>query len=363
MMGCGSSADLTALEERVDALEAENDTLAAALQEATDDLSQFALAEDLDDHALTTDLSTVADDVSTLANDLADLEGEAVILLDADMTVDVATTDSLSEAVASLDRYRIASDVVVTIQLADGTHTLGDTVDIRHPNGDRIQIVGNTTTPANVVLDFDGDGAAIQVADNHALGLLAGVMLTGDDVGSTQGILAVDGGSIECDRDTVIVDGFDDGYKAANGGIVVAHEAVATNNTQAGFRASNGGVIDAFVATATGNGTGFDASGGSVIDAAVSTANTNHTGYSATGNAVIWASSGTATGNSGPGVWVESGGVVDVRSGTLNTNNYQVSARTGGIAYVVSATVSGDIDPANPDPPADFAEGAFIYGP
>lgn len=45
---------------------------------------------------------------------------------------------------------------VVTIQLADGTHTITASMNLNHPNGEKIKITGNTTTPANVVLASTG---------------------------------------------------------------------------------------------------------------------------------------------------------------------------------------------------------------
>ncbi|MBW1881740.1 MAG: hypothetical protein JRJ84_25555 [Deltaproteobacteria bacterium] len=71
---------------------------------------------------------SACDDANTLTEleaRVEALEAAAVLMIDEDMTINVPTDEAtLAVAVASLDRYRIAPDATVVIQLEDGTHVL-----------------------------------------------------------------------------------------------------------------------------------------------------------------------------------------------------------------------------------------------
>lgn len=78
--------------------------------------------------------------------------------LTANITLNVATTGSdttgdgtaaapyasIAKALASLADKSIDAGVVVTIRVADGTYTVSSPIVVNHPDGDKIQILGNT---------------------------------------------------------------------------------------------------------------------------------------------------------------------------------------------------------------------------
>lgn len=112
-------------------------------------------------------------------------------LILADTTVSVPSqVPSISGALKYLSEAVIAADV--TIQVADGTYNLGaGQLDLNHPFGGRISLIGNTTTPANVTLTFGAipfpptfpylnpDSGSIYVNSGCTFGLIDGFTITG----------------------------------------------------------------------------------------------------------------------------------------------------------------------------------------
>jgi hypothetical protein len=115
-------------------------------------------------------------------SDLEDLylevirEGDAaeVLAVGPTRTKGAQKQEFVSPAVALnwLAEHRIAGDASVEIRLDPGTYTFSSPLEVRHPDGDRIQIVGDPEFPESVVLEFAGTDAIVLRGD---LGLLAGV--------------------------------------------------------------------------------------------------------------------------------------------------------------------------------------------
>ncbi|WP_043786005.1 hypothetical protein [Solidesulfovibrio alcoholivorans] len=125
----------------------------------------------------------------------AGLAGSAKGLIAADTTLHVATTGSdstgdgssnapfasISRALASIRNKLIASGVTVTIQVADGTYLVSSTITIDHPDADKIQILGNTSTEMTVpIASIDTTAKTITVAGDRT-----GVLQDGDIFGLT----------------------------------------------------------------------------------------------------------------------------------------------------------------------------------
>src|SRR5688572_13344209 len=83
-----------------------------------------------------------------------------------DLTISLTQADGSTCLIAELtelDDFRIASTAVVTIELAEGTYDCPETVEISHPNGNRLEIVGAGATVADVVLTFPANQTGIQL--------------------------------------------------------------------------------------------------------------------------------------------------------------------------------------------------------
>jgi len=88
---------------------------------------------------------------------------------------------SIAQALASIKNKLIASGVMVTIQLADGTYTISSTITIDHPDADKIQILGNTSAETTVAISaIDTTAKTITVAGDRT-----GILHIGDIFGLT----------------------------------------------------------------------------------------------------------------------------------------------------------------------------------
>lgn len=93
-----------------------------------------------------------------IANDPSDHDAAfwkpLLVLVNTTLTVPAEFT-TITLALEYLEGATIAEDATVTISVADGVYNLTTTqLALNHPYGHRIQLIGNTTTPANVSLGF-----------------------------------------------------------------------------------------------------------------------------------------------------------------------------------------------------------------
>lgn len=189
-------------------------------------------------------------------------------IITSDQTIYVATTGddvtgdgtvgtpyaTIAKALETLDARAIAADATVTISIADGTYNTSASINVNHPNGDRIQIIGNTGSEASVLLNFNNNTSGIQCFSGNRLGLLNGVTIQGTWTGSgatglsLSGIRASANSLIQC-GDSVTVTDFYYGAQADRGGTVEADSITISNGGDAGLFAYNGGNIQANNAT------------------------------------------------------------------------------------------------------------------
>ncbi|MHC1792201.1 hypothetical protein [Solidesulfovibrio sp.] len=121
--------------------------------------------------------------------------GETKGLISVNTTIYVATTGddvggtgavgapfaSISRALTSIAGKLIASGVVVTIQVADGTYTVSSTISVDHPDGDKIQILGNTSAETTVPIGSINTTAKTITVPGDCIGSI----VVGDIIGLT----------------------------------------------------------------------------------------------------------------------------------------------------------------------------------
>ncbi len=206
-------------------------------------------------------------------------------LINEDTTLDVpADYADIKAAFTYLADKTIASGVTVTIQVADGTHDYSGvgTVNMNHPQGKQIRVLGDTTTPTNCVIDVgDSTSTAFLTDAGNILGLFDGFWVKhnsqktathGDNWDSSStGILADDGGSIYCGS-AIVVSDFFYGISARQRAYVQCRDSVVYNAGDVGIWAFQDSFIDAIGAEAyncqndaNGLGSGFTAEYGSFI--------------------------------------------------------------------------------------------------
>lgn len=157
---------------------------------------------------LATQTETIAGTDATKAVTPAGLAAAAKGLVSANTTIHVTTTGSdvggtgavgtpfasIAKALSSIASKLIASGVTVTIQVADGTYTVGSTIVIDHPDADKIQILGNTSSETTVAITaIDVTAKTITVAGDYTASIVVGdiIGLTGSSTSGLNGAYVV----------------------------------------------------------------------------------------------------------------------------------------------------------------------------
>jgi hypothetical protein len=253
---------------------------------------------------------------------------------------------TLSAALAGIAQWRIAPGAVIVLKLADGTYRQAGTLHIEHPDGTRIQIVGNADAPDKVRLVWPSHTDGIDVRGGQVLGRLDGVTLFreipgGNDNGANDnavGLLAENSGVLLAGP-AVVVDGFYYGAQARYGGVMRLHGVTVRHAGDAGFFAYNGGHIDAQQARAEdvsdsklGLGSGFVAEYGGTIDATGAQSMRNAlAGFSALSAGAIVADGATASENRRYGFYAITNGSIVAHHPKLLKNGIKPSqAEQGG---------------------------------
>lgn len=193
----------------------------------------------------------------------------------------------LARAMDAALRVRVWPDSVLTIQLEDGEHFVDGPIDFNHPDGDRIQLLGNPNAPTSITVRFTDD--AVRVSDGHALGGISGLMLVGQGGGT--GISASNQARVTVDG-TVRVRNFDVGLAASEGALIRASGVRLQGNRQGAY-ADGGALIVLDDATVTDSmGMAVEARDGGQIHAAGTTVRGANEGFVARAGS-IWASETT----------------------------------------------------------------------
>jgi len=267
---------------------------------------------------------------------------------------------------------RFLSDgVTVTCKIADGTYTWPQTY-MQHPQGNRIQIIGNQTTPANVVVQFDATNfnSGFQASYGYALGLLDGMTITTTNAWISHGnwnsaiipygagIIALYDGNINVGAHVIVTKCYY-GIKAAYGGSINCAPGVSV--TEAGdvaYHAFHDGSINALGCYAQGTydaafgiGYGFLGEMGGTIHAENATSSYNYLhGFAAISTGSVWAQKSSSHNNNQAGYFAQEGGHVNASSPsnvtgspTLSTaNRWGARAYQGGTVEFFSSTASNN---------------------
>lgn len=181
---------------------------------------------------------------------------------------------NINVALRYLDDKQIKVGKTVTIQVTDcDHHVYTESVEVAHPNGRNIQIIGDTSNPQNCLLQFN-DVSGFSVTGRYELGLVDGFSIRGNDSASANGVQAIDGGIITL-GENVQVSHFLTGVLATRSAKIHAAGVMSSNNAQFGFRAITNSSIDASNALAENNNVGFGSGNHSQLRADHATARNN----------------------------------------------------------------------------------------
>lgn len=263
---------------------------------------------------------------------------------------------TISAAISAIASKTIQNTAVVTIKVADGNYVWNSNQNLNHENGDRIEIIGNQTTPTNVTITttsaptFD----MFSVTDGHKIRLLDGMYITTPTKTTSSNnftaILADNGSSIKCGP-KVKTNNWYYGIAARNGSFISCMYADVQNSGDVGIWAFNGSTVDARYATSNAAsdvsnnwGWGFEAEYGSMLDCSGgSSSGCLRGGAGALSNSVVRALNFNGSSNIGSGLYAISGGVIEAHNATLNSNTkYGYEQETSGNIYGANITTTGN---------------------
>lgn len=253
-----------------------------------------------------------------------------IIYTNTTFTVAAGDCPELKELLIRLQKFIINPAVTVTINLPDGTYSCSSALNVERGHFINVYIIGNTTTPANVSLQFSGSNGFYL---NHgALGLLNGVKIEG--IGSTPNVtgLVAEGNSKVVLGQKIIFDGWDGSAAAAIRVLSGSH--VGHSN----WLATSG---DHGVVTNSERGVVVDSGSSAALPFIEITGLGSTTGYGilASGNSAIYAS-GAVISSVNIGVEASRRSAINVPNSNLSNVTHGVIAHLGGLVEAQSSSAS-----------------------
>ncbi len=291
------------------------------------------------------------------------LAGDRLITSTVDLLVP-SQFPTVAAALASLNGRRIAPPALVRVRLADGTYPQAGTLNVGHPDGESIQIIGNVTTPANVTLSFSNANGVV-LAEGMSLGWLDGVRVL-NTAGSTTTGIVVQGGRLSMGTKVEIA-GFSYGLYVDSGGFasasglrvscLVGASSVGVNVAMGsraklpslvvpagcgnGLLVQNGAAAYADGAVVAASGFAFAALSNAYLYAYQAQATGASVCFQASGSSSLIASSATATGCS-YGYLADYASTIDANaSASTNATNVHFFAGVGSSVYALNSSVNG----------------------
>lgn len=267
-----------------------------------------------------------------LLTSVQDVVGSLIIR---SMTVAVpADFASPGAAMDWLRGFTISRQALVTIQVANGVYTLTEGINLNHPQGEQIRLIGNQLDPSLCVLTVaDGAGFdAMVCSGGRGFGFVDGFHITRPTKAempyNTTGLLAVQNSTIVTGEKVKVSNWFY-GIAARDASFVYCPKAEVLNAGDVGIWAFCGstvvchGSVSNF-ASAAGNpwGFGFQAEYGSVlVGTSISATGCKIAGVAALSNSVCRLDAAEAIGNTGSGFFARDDGVIEAITGTVSGNS------------------------------------------
>lgn len=287
-------------------------------------------------------------DFDSTANAVAGgLNQRLIVPFGMSLTINVpATCATIQAAFSAIAAWEIYG--TVKIQVADGTYSLTSEINLNHPYGQNIQLLGNTTVPDNCVLKVNTAPTFNGITCSHGnrFGLLDGFMI---DLASKatlannfSGIIALYGAFINCGPH-IKVNNWYYGINASYGSSINADGAIVTYAGDVGIWAFCGSQVNALGAqsnycsdTVNGWGFGFQAEYSSQVNCEGSSATGNNiAGFAALSGSNVRALNTASTENVGSGYLTRQGGTVEAYGGSSTNNTRYGIENQDGIGSVI----------------------------
>lgn len=313
--------------------------------------------------------SQTSNQTDQLKNDLSSTsanKGTALIggLISQSIILSVPSQFStISDALLYLNGYTIVRDAIVTIKVADGTYSLASTVNLNHPQGGQISLIGNTSNPDLCVLTVSAGATfdAVVCSSGNRFGIIDGFHITRPTKAempiNTTGILASQSATLLL-GDAIKVTNWFYGIAARDGSFVSCPNAYVSDSGDVGIWAYRGSTVicDGAIsnnASAAGNpwGFGFQAEYGSTLaGTGISATGCKIAGFAALSNSTCRIFNSTTSLNAGSGLFARDGGVIEA-NGTNTTNNtrYGVEIVEGnGRIFGIASNTGNTLGNTNP---------------
>ena len=260
---------------------------------------------------------------------------ENVVISDTTLNVPEDFSD-INAALNFLDEKVFEGGSTMTIQVNNCyTTTYENPIEVKHPQGQQIQIIGNTTNPQSCPLRFNGSHGVI-VSDNGGLGLINGFYLYGDDTANTVGIWVNDGAKVNV-GDKVRVHDFDTGVLTEGRALLYGDSAQVYGNVSDGFTTRYGSYVSIPYAVSHDNGgDGMDVTGRSYVywpNANIQ--NNDGHGYSASNGSSSYLYNSSIFGNSSSGVAYHRLGYLSLLGNGGIKNNAGFGVEASQAAFVI----------------------------
>lgn len=246
-------------------------------------------------------------------------EGDSNIITE-NMTLDVPSSyDTIQDALAYLEDKMITQSAIVTIQVASGTYNDYSGINVKHPNGGQIHILGNTSDQSKCTINFSANTKhALLVSNGSVLGRIDGFTFAGKRIEESRGMTAAQNSTIFCGTKMTIKQ-FGNGVGAGTNSFIYASSIVVKDNVNHGIVSAFSSSINASYCTVTGNG---------------------EYGVYALNNATITFYRGTSKGNGIAGVASIYGSGIEIAEATVEDNlTYGLLATWNGTIYGPDAIV------------------------
>lgn len=284
--------------------------------------------------------------VSTWLNDVNSLRYTELISTNTILNVP-GTYSTIQSALDYLSTKRIIGGAIVQIKVADGTYVHSSSINCNHPDGSKIQLIGNETTPTNCVLTWGSTGAGVDgivVSDGNSF-YINGFHITRTAHAGTIsiGLLSDNHSNITCGSKLKVSNWYY-GITARNGSFVYCRNSIVDGAGDVGIWAYQGSNIDARNSVVTNAsyspyGYGIEAEFNSFIDATYASASgCLIAGIAALSNSVVRAVSSTASSNLRSGFFARDGGLIDAQ-GSSGFNTVNSSNTTYGMELITNGKI------------------------
>jgi len=236
---------------------------------------------------------------------------------------------NINVALRYLDDKQIKVGKTVTIQVTDcADQVYTESVEVAHPNGDAIHIIGYTESPESCVSQFE-DVNGFVAQNGNRIGLIDGFHILGNATQEkrSHGVYAHHAAQIIIGKN-VSVESFYGGIVSSHNSTIYADNTSSNNNLGFGYYSHASSSIQANYSKARENKHGFMAEFNSFLVARHSSADNNtHMGYYSAKGSLVDANSAYASlnGRDGVAAWgLSSISVRETRSVDNSNKNYAV---------------------------------------